>query len=209
MESEAVWAAIHAERRALADDLQTLSEPQWATPSLCGEWTVRQVLAHMTATARMSPGKFFGKMIGAGFNFQKLTSKDIAEQMGASPAETLARFAAEIDSSGHPPGPNDSWLGEALVHAEDIRHPLKIQRAYPTECAVQVADFYKGSNLLIGAKKRIDGLTLVATDTDWRHGAGPEVSGPIMSLVLAMTGRKAAMRDLSGPGVQTLESRCS
>jgi uncharacterized protein (TIGR03083 family) len=142
-----------------------------------------------------------------GLQFPEADLDDIAEQMGASPAETLARFAAEIDSSGHPPGPNDSWLGEALVHAEDIRHPLKIQRAYPTECAVQVADFYKGSNLLIGAKKRIDGLTLVATDTDWRHGAGPEVSGPIMSLVLAMTGRKAAMGDLSGPGVQTLEAR--
>ncbi len=208
MESEAAWVAIHAERRALADDLQTLTDLQWATPSLCEDWTVRQLLAHMTATARMSPGKFFSKMVTSGFNFSKMTSKEIAEEMGDSPAETLARFAAEIDSSGHPPGPNDSWLGEALVHAEDIRRPLNIQRTYPKECAVQVANFYKGSNLLIGAKKRIDGVTLVATDTDWRQGAGPEVSGPIMSLVLAMTGRKAAIGDLSGPGVQTLDLRC-
>ena len=208
MESRAVWDAIHAERRALADDLRSLTEPQWTTPSLCEGWTVRQVLAHMTATARMSPSKFFGKMLTSGFNFSRMTSKEIAEEMGDTPAETLARFSAEIDSSGHPPGPNDSWLGEALVHAEDIRRPLNIQHTYPTECAVQVADFYKGSNLLIGAKKRIDGVTLVATDTDWRYGAGPEVSGPIMSLVLAMTGRKAAIGDLTGPGLQTLELRC-
>ena len=53
-------------------------------------------------------------MVTSGFNFSKMTSKEIAEEMGDSPAETLARFAAEIDSSGHPPGPNDSWLGEAL-----------------------------------------------------------------------------------------------
>jgi len=29
-----------------------------------------------------------------------------------------------------------------------------------------------------------------------------------MSLVLAMTGRKAAIGDLTGPGLQTLELRC-
>ncbi|MBV9325912.1 MAG: maleylpyruvate isomerase family mycothiol-dependent enzyme [Chloroflexi bacterium] len=208
MESEAVWSAIHAERRGLANDLQTLTEAQWTTPSLCGGWSVREVLAHMTATARMTPPQFFTKMLTSGFSFSKMTSKDIAAELGATPAETLSRFTAEVNSSSHPPGPNDSWLGETLVHAEDIRRPLTIEHAYPTECAVQVANFYQGSNLLIGAKKRIDGLTLVATDADWRHGQGPEVTGPIMSLVLAMTGRSAGMADLSGPGAETLASRC-
>ena len=70
-----------------------------------------------------------------------------------------------------------------------------------------VADFYKGSNLLIGSKNRIAGLTLRATDADWSHGTGPEVSGPIVSLVLAMTGRQAADGDLTGDGVATLRSR--
>src|SRR4051794_37157810 len=86
--------------------------------------------------------------------------------------------------------------------------PLNIAQMYPTECAVQVANFYQGSNLLIGAKNRIVGLTLVASDAEWRHGEGPEVTGPIRSLVLAMTGRKAAIEDLSGRGAQTLELRC-
>jgi hypothetical protein len=70
-----------------------------------------------------------------------------------------------------------------------------------------VADFFKGSNLLIGSKNRIAGLTLRATDADWRTGAGPEVSGPLLSLVLAMTGRAAALADLSGDGLATLRSR--
>ena len=39
------------------------------------------------------------------------------------------------------------------------------------------------------------------------HGTGPEVSGPILSLVMAMTGRKAAGDDLTGNGVATLRSR--
>jgi len=71
----------------------------------------------------------------------------------------------------------------------------------------RVADFYAGSNLIIGAKRRIDGLTLRATDATWSHGSGPEVSGPALSLVMAMTGRKAALDDLSGDGVATLRTR--
>ena len=203
-----IWATIHAERKALAADLEGLSEAQWATPSLCGGWTVRDVLAHMTATARTTPTGFFAKMLMSGFSFQSMQAKDIAAQLGASPAETLARFVAEVDSSKHPPGPTDTWLGEAIVHAEDIRRPLKIQHAYPSDAAVQVADFYKGSNLIIGAKNRIAGLRLRATDTDWSHGDGPDVAGPIVSLVVAMTGRRAAVDDLSGEGVETLRARC-
>ena len=208
MDSEAVWVAIHMERRALAGDLQKLKEPQWATRSLCEDWSVREVLAHMTATARMTPPKFFAKFVGAGFRFSKLQAKDIAAELGTSPAETLSRFTSVVDASGHPPGPNDSWLGETLVHAEDIRRPPHIAHVYPPECALKVANFYQGSNLLIGAKNRIAGLTLVASDAEWRHGQGPEVTGPIMSLVLAMTGRAVAIEDLSGAGAQTLELRC-
>jgi hypothetical protein len=63
---------------------------------------------------------------------------------------------------------------------------------------IAVADFYKNSNLLIGTKNRINSVTLVATDADWKHGSGPEASGPLIALVLAMTGRTAALDDLAG-----------
>jgi uncharacterized protein (TIGR03083 family) len=207
MDKAEVWAVIHAERKTLADDLQSLTDAQWDTPSLCSGWSVRDVLAHMTATARMTPPKFFGKMVGSGFNFTRMTSSDIATERGGSTSDTLGRFTAEINSSSAPPGPNDSWLGETLVHSEDIRRPLGIVHLYPTPAAVQVANFYKGSNMLIGAKNRIAGVSMRATDTDWQYGQGPEVAGPIMDLVLAMTGRRAALDALSGPGVDVLRSR--
>jgi uncharacterized protein (TIGR03083 family) len=203
-----VWPTIHAERATLAADLQGLSDVQWATPSLCSGWSVRDVLAHMTATARMTPPRFLLKMLTSGFSFQKLQAKDIALERGASPADTLARFRSQINSSSHPPGPNDSWLGEVLVHGEDVRRPLGIRHAYPLDACVQTANFYKGSNLIIGAKSRIAGLRLRATDTEWAHGAGPEVAGPIHALLMAMTGRKAAVADLTGEGLTLLESRC-
>ena len=72
----------------------------------------------------------------------------------------------------HPPGPATSWLGETVIHGTDIRRPLGLSRDFPEQALVQVADFFKGSNLLIGAKKRIDGLRLQATDATWSTGAG-------------------------------------
>jgi uncharacterized protein (TIGR03083 family) len=202
-----IWPVIHAERTSLAGDLTPLSDEQWATPSLCDGWTVRDVLAHMTSTASLTPPMFFAALVGAGFSFDKLQAKGIGAQRGNSPADTLAHFENVQASVKHPPGPADSWLGETLVHSEDIRRPLGIEHHYPTEAVVRVADFYQGSNLLIGSKSRIAGLTLRATDANWSHGTGPEVSGPVLSLVMAMTGRRAALDDLTGDGVATLRSR--
>jgi len=201
------WTLIHAERRALADDLSSLDEEQWARPSLCAGWTVRDVLAHMTATAKITPAKFFPALIGSGFKFNAMTDRLRSNELGSSGAQTLDNFRSVLDATTHPPGPTMAMVGEAVVHSADIRRPLGISRTYPSEAMTSAADFYKGSNLLIGAKKRIDGLTLRASDVDWSTGSGPEVSGPMISLVLAMCGRKAPLDDLSGDGVAALGNR--
>ena len=154
-----IWPVIHDERKALAADLKGRTGEEWATPSLCGQWTVRDVLAHMTSAASLTPPAFFAKMIGSGFSFDKVQASGVAANRGSSPADTMTRFEAVLTSVKHPPGPADTWLGETIVHAEDIRRPLGIEHQYPTEAVVQVASFYQGSNLLIGSKKRIEGLT--------------------------------------------------
>jgi len=48
---------------------------------------------------------------------------------------------------------------------------------------------------------------MVTTDTGWVHGDGPEVTGPALSLLLAMTGRPAGLADLSGDGAPVLNAR--
>ncbi len=207
MDKAEIWPVIHAERKALAADLQGLSADQWSSVSLCGEWSVRDVTAHMTAAAVMTPPEFFVKLGRNGFKFSRLQSADIARERGASTAETLTRFEAVVNSTKHPPGPTDTWLGETIIHGEDIRRPLGITREYPAGAVARVATFFTGSNLLIGAKTRITGVTLRATDADWTHGTGPEAAGPLLSLVMAMTGRKTALDDLSGDGVAALRSR--
>src|SRR6516165_5309153 len=180
MATTSPWPLIHAERESLIADLGTLTDEQWATRSLCADWTVRDVLGHMISTAQMTPPKFFTSLTAAGFRFNNMNAKGVAAQ---------------------------AMLGEAVIHPADIRKPLGIAHEYPEEALIRVADFYKGSNLIVGAKRRIDGVTLRATDTGWSTGNGPEVTGPQLSLILAMTGRSAALADLSGDGVDTLRSR--
>jgi uncharacterized protein (TIGR03083 family) len=201
------WPMIHGERAALVADLEGLPDDRWATPSLCEGWTVQEVLGHMTATAKSTPARFFRSLAAAGFKFNAMTAKDAAAEADGTPAETLARFKEQLTATTHPPGPLDAMVGEVVVHSADIRRPLGISRAYPEDELIRAADFYKGSNLIVGTKKRIAGLKLQATDVGWSTGAGAEVSGPMLSLVLAMTGRKAVLDDLSGEGLSVLQTR--
>lgn len=201
------WPLIHAERAALIDDLAELDPDSWTTPSLCDRWTVHEVLGHMTSTAKMTPPKFFVEMAKSGFRFHNMNAAAAARETAVPPSQSLAAFRSLLSATDHPPGPVDAMVGEAVVHSEDIRRPLRIRREYPLETVLRAADFYKGSNAIIGAKNRVAGLTLHATDADWTTGSGPEVRGPAMALVMAMTGRSAALADLTGDGVDTLRSR--
>ena len=201
------WNVIHAERRALAADLAGLTPEQWATPSLCAGWTVHDVLAHLVSTATLSPPAFIAGLVGSGFSFERFTAKRIAAGTAGGPAATLEAFRAAETATSAPPGPKTSWLGEVLVHGEDIRRPLGIAHEYPTASVTAVTEFYAGSNMLIGGKRRVEGLTLEATDVPWSHGSGPTVSGPARALMLVTAGRKAALDELTGPGLETLRSR--
>ena len=201
------WPLIRTERVALIADLESVPETQWSTPSLCAGWTVRDVLAHMTTTAKMTPGKFIARYAGTGFRFNVFNAIGVREEQGASPADALARFKAELDSTTGPPGPVDAMVAEAVIHGEDIRRPLGIAHAYQPEALTLVGNFVTRGNLLLGGKRRSTGLKLTATDVDWTHGAGPEVKGPMASIILALTGRKAGLPDLSGEGQATLTER--
>jgi uncharacterized protein (TIGR03083 family) len=201
------WPTIHAERAALAEDLSALPADAWSTPSLCGDWTVLDVLGHMTATATMTPPKFVAKMVRAGFRFHAMSAKEVSAHTAGGPQSALAAFRRHINDSTSPPGPVDSWLGETIVHSADIRRPLGIAHEYPTDALVRVADFYRRSNAIIGSKRRIEGVNLRATDADWSTGTGPEVTGPILSLLQVMTGRRQALGDVAGPGLAILEGR--
>ena len=118
------WPVIETERLALVTDLRAIPDEQWHAQSLCRDWAVHDVLAHMTATAKITPLTFFPKLVASGFSFGKLQAKDISREKNASVADTLENFEAVVPSRKHPPGPADTMLGETIIHAEDIRRAL-------------------------------------------------------------------------------------
>lgn len=202
------WPLIQAERAALAADLAELTDEQWATPSLCAGLTVREVLAHLTAGAGLNTVRWLAGVIRCRFDFDKQVAMRLAEQLGATPGETLERFRRIVPSMTKPPLPAIAMLGETIVHGEDIRRPLGIRRDYPIDVVTETAEYYQGSDLVVVAKGRIGGLRLAADDGPFTTGSGPLVSGRTVALIMAMTGRAAYCDDLEGDGVGLLRSHC-
>jgi uncharacterized protein (TIGR03083 family) len=201
------WSLIHAERAALAAELAELTEQRWAARSLCDQFTVREVLAHLTAGASLNPVRWMAGVIRCRFDFDRQVAMRLAEHLGATPAETLARFGRVITSTAKPPLPIVAMLGETIVHGEDIRRPLGIKRDYPVTTLTAVADYYQGSDLPVLTKSRASGLRLTATDGPFAAGAGPRVSGTTLALIMAMAGRAPYCDELDGDGVAILRER--
>ena len=199
-----IWPLIHAERAALAGDLADLTDEQWATPSLCAGLTVREVLAHLTAGARMGTVRWLAGVVRCRFDFDRQVAMRLAEQLGADGAETLERFRRVVTSTTKPPLPVLAMLGESIVHAEDIRRPLGLRHDSPIDTLTRLAEYYQGSDMVVLAKGRIKGLRLEATDGPFATGSGPLVSGTTLALTMAMTGRAAYCAELDGDGVAVL-----
>lgn len=202
-----LWTLIHAERQACAELVQGLDQGQLSTPSMCRGWTVGDVAAHMIATGEKTALGFYAGFLKSGFRFDVMVGRDVSALRGATGPELAERLRRTASTTNHPPGPVAAMVGEAVVHGEDIRRPLGMTRQVPVETVVKAADFYKRSNLIVGAKKRVAGVRLQATDAEWTSGDGPEVRGPMLAILLAMTGRSAALGDLSGDGVRMLADR--
>ncbi|MFD5178865.1 maleylpyruvate isomerase family mycothiol-dependent enzyme [Nocardia sp. NPDC058379] len=202
-----LWALTHTERAALADDLALVDDDRWARPSLCGDWTVEQVVAHLTAAASIGRLRWLASVLGARFDFDLHNARRLAEHRGATPAETLARFRAVVTSTTAASGHTAAWLGEVVVHGQDIRRPLGLSTTPSTAAATAVADFYASRDFTVPSKTTIAGLRLEATDGPFATGTGPLVSGPTIALVMVMAGRAAGADALAGPGLPTVLDR--
>jgi uncharacterized protein (TIGR03083 family) len=204
-----IWPLVHAERAALAEDLAALDDAQQAHPSLCERWVTEDVVAHLTAAASIGPLRWVASVLGARFDFDLHNDRRLAEYRGATPAETLERFRRIVTSTTSAPGPTAAWLGEVVVHAQDIRRPLGLVRMPSVGAVTEVARFYVRRNFAVPSRSAIEGLRVEATDGPFASGTGPLVSGTTLALTMAMAGRRTYCDDLSGPGVSILRARCS
>ncbi|MGQ4485048.1 maleylpyruvate isomerase family mycothiol-dependent enzyme [Streptomyces sp. SAS_281] len=204
---KALERAIHVERSALAQDLAELSEAQWAKASLCERWTAEEVVAHLTAGASTSMWRWLLSMLAARFDPDLHNDRRLAQHRGATPQETLRLFRAVVAGSAGPTGHTAAWLGEIVVHSEDIRRPLGLVRTPPVATTTAVARFFASRDFTVPSRAAIAGLRVEATDGPFTTGSGHLLRGPTLSLVMGMAGRAAACEDLEGDGAAILHAR--
>ncbi|MCK0112159.1 maleylpyruvate isomerase family mycothiol-dependent enzyme [Ornithinimicrobium sp. F0845] len=203
-----IWPIVHTERAALIADLEGLDDAQWEQPSLCEGWTVHDVAAHLVDTALATRLGFLLGLARARFDFDRQNARGVERHRGASPRHTLERLRDVAHRTSTPPGSPASRIVEEVVHGEDIRRPLGLVRDYPREAVERALRYQVGTSAAMGgARDRVDGLLLEATDADLTIGAGDVVRGRQLDLLLVVSGRRSALPVLSGPGVAALSQR--
>ena len=198
----------HAERADLADFLATLTPQDWEAPSLCSKWTVKDVVAHVISYEELGALGLLRRFAkGWIVRANQVNQVGVDEFAALSPQQLLDFLRNHLQPRGLTAGFGGMIaLVDGTIHHQDIRRSLGRPRSVPADRLERVLGLVPG-NPRLGAGRRIRGLRLRATDIDWAHGDGPEVTGPGEALLMAMSGRRAALADLSGPGLATLAKR--
>ena len=188
MDSDTIWHHIDTERAWLADLLESLTPAQWAQPSLCPGWTVRDVGAHLTfAQSRLRD--VLWPAVRHGFSYNAII-KHTALDSPLSHEEIVATIRGFLGSRRRAPFISElEPLTDVVLHTQDICLPLGIDHRIPLDAAVAVADrvpVFRGPARLWRPPR---GVRLVATDADWSYGEGEVLEAPIQTHLLAYTGR--------------------
>lgn len=201
------WDLILTERARLADLLSTLEPEQWALATLCADWTVEQVVAHLSVAANTGRWAWIRSIVRAGFDPAKHNARLLERSLGGSPEETLAKFHSSISLTIAPTKDFPAFLGEVIVHGQDIARPLELDLIPDAEATVEVARYFASKDFAVNSKTLVKGVRLSAVDADFESGSGPQVAGRLLDLVMAMAGRPEALADLTGSGVAELRRR--
>jgi uncharacterized protein (TIGR03083 family) len=197
-----IWEHIHAERRALAAILATLSPDDWTAQSLCTGWTVKDVAAHIIMNVEFGLRDSLRVATKFRGSYAKIVFDETIRQSEARPIAKILDDFERLDCSrrkafGVPVG---FPLVEILVHAQDLLQPLGRQHAMPPVAAACAADVLRPLDRIISVRP-VRGVRLVATDVEWSAGKGPVVEGPMQQLLLGLAGRPVAFDQLAGEGV--------
>ncbi|GLY97675.1 maleylpyruvate isomerase family mycothiol-dependent enzyme [Actinoplanes sp. NBRC 103695] len=196
---------IAAERRRIADLLETLSPAQLTTPSLCTQWTVQQVAGHLLAGAAGPASALLAATVRAGFRLHAGNAR-LAAQVAARPAAAMAADLRRY--ADRPARPVLGQYADLHIHGQDMRRPLGLPHGFPLDHLRVVLDFLTGGRAWgFAPRRRVAGLRFESTDLDWSAGAGPVLAGPAEALMMALTGRGVALGELDGPGVRVLRDR--
>jgi uncharacterized protein (TIGR03083 family) len=195
MDRDQVWQVIDAQRQSVVALLEGLSDDEWRQPSLCAGWTVRDVAAHLTLQ-QVGLGGALEMMVRWRGSLDRTIQEAACRRAAALPTEQIiAEIRDMVGSRRRNVGVTYlETLIDILVHGQDIAIPLGRRLDMPPEAAAVAA----GRVLSMRwpppppSARKMAGFQLVATDTSWSVGEGPEVRAPMSSILLMCTGRLPA-----------------
>lgn len=208
MRRDQIYAAIAQERRDIADLLDSLDDTQLATPSLCGGWDVKTVVAHLVSVLENGT-RTVALLTLRHLNTEKAMD-DLARARAQSSAKDIAqalRSVADRTYFRYPPQA-PGLLSEVLCHTGDIRIPLGLPFEPDAELAAIALGFLTGPVPTgMVPLRRLRGIGWRATDINRTWGNGPEIRGRAADLLMATVGRASVIDGLDGPGVPLLRKR--
>ncbi|WP_022909642.1 maleylpyruvate isomerase family mycothiol-dependent enzyme [Aestuariimicrobium kwangyangense] len=222
MDRAAIWTTIHDERRALARDLDIITDEDWNRESWAHGWTIADVVAHLVDSNRTSALGHLQRILAARGDTDRVNQVGVERERRFRHQDLLGAYRSTIPLKASPAGDLRSRLVEEIAHGEDIRRALGIVRDYPLAATLPALQYlahtrsartgsahrsaHTGS-VRGGGKGLARGLRLVASDAGLSHGRGPEVRGSALSLMVALSGRRVHETELSGPGRAALLAR--
>ena len=215
MNDDELWAAIDAQRMRTVKLLQDLTPTEWDHASLCDGWRVRDVAAHLTMQQMTLSDGLNGFLRHPGGMNHVIHAAAVAEANRRPPERLIAEISRTIGSRRFNVGvtPRETLL-DIIVHSQDMAIPLQRHLDVPVTAAADTASRLwsyqttrKGRWMArVFRPVPYQSYRLTATDTAWSVGDGPEIRGPILAIVLLLTGRTAEYADLAGSGAAALEA---
>lgn len=205
-----VFARTTANRVLIADFLDGLDDRQWRTPTLCEGWDVHTMAAHLLQPMVIGFPRFVLTAIRYAGDTDRTVdhvTRGLARRSRPEILHLLRQHAGDEVAPARvgPLGP----FAETCLHLRDVARPLGSGVDVPVEHWTMLLDYLSapGAAPALVPTTRLQGLRFVGVDADWSTGSGPEVTGTVEALGMAMSGRRHALGDLVGPGVGVLRGR--
>ncbi|WP_218602925.1 maleylpyruvate isomerase family mycothiol-dependent enzyme [Pseudonocardia abyssalis] len=204
----ATVAAVEAGCLDLADLLDDLAADEWAVRSLCGGWTVREVVAHLTIATRWTVRSAVRGVLRTRGDLDRHFDEvapgraaefgpaELVEQLRATASSTL-RFPRRVRArpARRRPGARAGHRVPARAGADDAGRARGAGAGHDQEQPVL---------------RREDASRRRPAGRDRRRpggGEGPELRGPAGDLLLVATGRPVGPDALTGPGAAVVAGR--
>ncbi len=195
------------ERADFAAFLATLSPRRWQAPTLCEQWRVRDVVAHVISYDDLDIRGLLAVAARGRLRLGRINAAALARYETRSPEQLLALLTDHLQPRGLAAALGGRVaLVETLIHHQDIRRALGRPRHIPAERLLPALRLAMIAPDIAGPW-RIRGVRLVATDLCFSAGAGPQARGAAEALLMTIAGRRGVASELSGPGQAKLAGR--